>query len=249
MYPRLLHIYGPLWINSYGFMIAVGLLIFVYLSYKDKKRAEIISPDLFFNTIFIGLIAAIIGGRILAVISEWKIFSQNFIEIFYPWIGGFSILGTILGILITIPIYLKYYNIPVLPVFDLIAIYAPLMQAISRIGCFLAGCCYGKVAGPNIFWSVIFTNPDSLAPLNIPLHPTQLYLSLASFLIFLIILSISKKFKYKNGQILFTYLILESISRFTIHFWRADQDPYSQPIAIGIFIFAIAGLIYTQKRN
>lgn len=230
-------------------MIAIGLLIFLFLSHNDKLRAKIISSETFFNSIFFGLISAIIGGRILAVINDWYLFKQNPIEIFLPWIGGFSILGSILGVIIVIPLYLKKKNVPILTFFDLITTYAPLLQAISRIGCFLAGCCYGKIVTSSSIWSVTFTNPQCLAPLHVPLYPTQLYSSLASFFIFIFLFIKSKYFKNKPGEILFSYLLLESLARYAVQFWRADQDYYSQPIAIAIFIFSIIGLIYIQTRK
>lgn len=269
MYPKILNIYGKISINSYGVMIALGFLLFIYLSYKNPKRAKIISSDAFLNTIFIGFISAVIGGRLFFVFEEWHSF-ENKLEIFYPWIGGFGLLGSIIGVLITLPVYLYFKNVKILPFFDLISIYAPLMQAISRIGCFLAGCCYGAVCDKNMLWSVVFTNPESLAPLNMHLHPAQLYSSLASFLIFILIY-LRSKFSYKTGQILFLYLILESISRFSVDFWRGSRDfiqknsflgnfinkfiyksnllSYSQLVAVLIFVFAAIGFLWVSFYN
>ncbi|MCF7899099.1 prolipoprotein diacylglyceryl transferase [Candidatus Babeliales bacterium] len=234
MYPKILNIYGKISINSYGVMIALGFLLFIYLAYKNPKRARIISNDTFFNAIFIGFISAVVGGRIFFVLEEWSSFEDK-LEIFYPWIGGFGLLGSIIGVLITLPIYLYFKKVKILPFFDLIAIYAPLLQSISRIGCFLAGCCYGSVCSKDMLYSVVFTNPESLAPLNMPLHPAQLYSSLASFLIFILIY-LRSKFRYKPGQILFLYLILESISRFSVDFWRGSRDFFKKDSFLGVFI-------------
>ena len=263
MYPRILHIYGPLWINGYGSMIATGFLLFIYLTYKHPLRKKSLSGETYLNTLFAGLISAIIGGRFLFVISNLNMFKNNPLEIFYPWIGGFCLLGSILGILVTIPLYLRKQNIAVLPLADLISLYAPLLQAISRIGCFLAGCCYGIAINPSSILSVTFTNLESLAPLNIPLHPTQLYSSAASLLIFFILQAITTLKKVKVGIIFFLYLLLESIARFTVDFWRADRDiiksyfsgefPLSltQLIAISIFVCTLCALIFNivKKQN
>ena len=260
MYPRILHIYGPLWINSYGVMIAIGFSLFMYLTYTNPKREKIISSDTFFNTIFIGLISGIIGGRIFFLISEWQVFSQNIIEIFYPWVGGFAILGTIIGVITTVPIYLKIKGVKILPTLDLVAVYAPLMQSISRIGCFLAGCCYGIPAAKNLIWAITFKNTECLAPTNIALHPTQLYLAAASFCIFLILYIKEKYFSNKIGQLTFFYLMLESVSRFTIDFWRGDRDliensyamqnlSYTQLFALTVFISGLIGYIWVSKKQ
>ncbi|MBD3231726.1 hypothetical protein GF322_03620 [Candidatus Dependentiae bacterium] len=259
MYPRILQIYGPLWINSYGLMITIGLGLFLYLTYNNPKRKQILPTDIFFNMIFIALIAGIVGGRIFFLFSEWHYFSQNPLEIFFPWIGGFAILGTIIGITITISIYLKLKNIKILPTLDLISLYAPLLQSISRIGCFLAGCCYG-IPAKNLLWSITFIHPESLAPINIQLHPTQLYFSAASFIIFIILYAKEKLLSNKDGQLTFLYLILESISRFMLDFWRGDRDyidkikllnnfSYTQLLALGIFILASIGYIITLNKK
>jgi len=264
MYPRFLHIYGPLWINGYGLMIAIGFLLFTYLLYKSPMRSKLISAEQLFNLISIGLIAGIIGGRLFFVLSEFKYFSKNFLEIFYLWDGGFGILGTILAVLVVVFIYLKLHKITFLPLADLISIYAPLMQSISRLGCLFAGCCYGRVVSDYLPWAITFTNTDGLAPLNVALHPTQIYSSIASFLIFLFLYFRSKYFSFKKGEILFSYLLLESVSRFSVDIWRGDKDlvlnfplakdffslfSYSQLVAICLFIFALVGFVWVRIKK
>jgi phosphatidylglycerol:prolipoprotein diacylglycerol transferase len=256
MYPRIFHIYGPLWVNSYGFMIAIGFLLFVYLVYNNPRRSKIISSNTFLNVIFIGLIAGIIGGRLFFVLTEWSTISGNWKEIFYPWVGGFGILGTIIAILGVSVIYLHIHRVSILPFLDLVTMYAPLLQSISRIGCFLAGCCYGVPASSFVKWAVIFSDPHCLAPMNVALHPTQLYLSFSSFLIFLMLRFYDKRFAYKNGQVTFVYLALESISRFSWDFLRGDRVllssfyffSYSQITAIFLFIVSVFLFICVTKK-
>ncbi len=254
MFPKILHIYGPLWIHGYGLMVAVGFSVFVYFLHNNPKRKKIISSEVFYNTLFLGLISGIIGSRLITVIFEWKNFSKNIWQIFYPWIGGFGMLGAILGVLITVPIYLKRKKVPILPLFDIVAIYAGLLEGIARFGCFFAGCCHG-IPAPNCACAVTFSNPEGLAPLNVALHPTQIYSSIASLIVFIIIYYRSKFFAYKNGELLFTFLILSSFCRFTIDFLRGDRDflyssifSYSQLVAIFIFIFSMIGFIIVRKK-
>lgn len=257
MYPRILHIHGPLWINSYGLMIALGFLTFITLLYYNPIRKKVISSNDLFNLTFIGIISGIIGGRVFFLFTNFEDFYGNWLDIFLPWVGGFSILGTIIAVLVTISFYLKKHNIKIFPVIDIATLYAPLFQSISRIGCFLAGCCHGIPASKNIPWATMFTNPHSLAPLYIYLHPTQLYLSISSFCIF-VLLYIFYKTHYKTlGQISFMYLFFESISRFSIDFLRGDRDfitphfflSYSQVTAIALFIIAIIGFIYVTNKQ
>ncbi len=264
MFPRILHIYGPLWINGYGLMIAIGFLLFIFLTYRHPQRPKIISSDLFFNMMFLGLISAIVGGRLFFILSEWDLFEDNWLEMFYPWVGGFGLLGSIIAVLVAVPLYLKLHKIAILPFLDIAVIYVPLMQAVARIGCFLAGCCYGSAVDSSLWYSVVFTNQHGLAPLYVPLHPAQLYSSAVSFIIFLIIYLREKFFSFKRGEILFTYLLLESLARFTVDFWRGQRSlivdfywaksffalfSYSQLVAFFIFIFALSGLVFVTKKK
>jgi len=261
MYPRLIHIYGPLWIQSYGTMIALGVFVFLYLSYNHPWRKQYISGERYINLLSLGLFSGVIGGRLLFAITDWQEFSGNWIEVFYPWVGGLTALGGILGILMVIPFYLAWYKIKLLPILDLGALHAPLIQVIARIGCLLAGCCYG--APCSLPWAITFTNPTTPAPIGIPLHPTQLYTALASGIIFVVLLWLSKQRFLKHGQVLFLYLILENISRFTIDFWRGDREelttiacgPLSfhfstvQLLALACLVGSLVGFVWVSAKK
>ncbi|MBY0353875.1 prolipoprotein diacylglyceryl transferase [Candidatus Babeliales bacterium] len=224
MYPCLAHLYGPLWIRSYGLMIAIGFLVFLFLTYRHPLRKKNIDGDTYLNTVFIGLVSGVAGGRLLFVWTAWEQFSHNWIEILYPWVGGFVVLGSILGVLLVAPLYLLAHRVRILPVLDLAGLYAALMQAIARFGCFFAGCCYGMPVKTALPWAVTFTNPEGFAPLLVPLHPTQLYMSAASFAIFIFIRFVLYNPKLKTGVLFFSYLSLDSIARFAVDFWRGDRD-------------------------
>lgn len=265
MLPRLFHLYGPFWVHSYGIMIALGFIVFLLLTLHHPERKKLISEQTYLNTLFVGLLSGIIGGRLLFVISEWEYYANNMLEIIMPWEGGFIVLGSIIGVLITVPAYLIYHKVQVLKLFDLAALYAPIMQAIGRIGCLLAGCCHGKIA-PNLSWSITFTSPESLAPCHLPLHPTQLYLMIASLGIFFILIGPARLIAKKPGIMLCIYLMLESIARFGIDYWRGDRGQLHS-ISIGktisttlsapqvysavFFIFCIIALIILSfgKQN
>jgi len=260
MCPRIFHIYGDLWINGYGLMIAIGLLLFTYLTYNHSLRKDLISGENFLNILFIGFVSGVVGGRLLFVFLNFEKFN-SFLEIFYLWTGGFYLLGTIIAVIICVPLYLNSIGVRFLPFMDLVSIYAPLLQAISRIGCFLAGCCFGASAGPGIPWAVTFTDPESFAPIGVPLHPTQLYSAAASFTIFLILRSLTKRLDFKSGVIFSLYLIFESMARFSVDFWRGagDRDLVSNfllgPVSgylsssqiIAVFLFFLA-IIFLASR-
>jgi phosphatidylglycerol:prolipoprotein diacylglycerol transferase len=176
------------------------------------------------------------------------------------WSGGLSVLGGIIAILLVIPWYLKYLKVPILSFLDVAALNAPLLHAISRLGCFMAGCCYGKAS--LLPWAITYTDVDSEAPLNIPLHPTQLYTALLLFLTFLFFRYVLQSRITTPGIMLMIYLMAESIIRFSMDYARNDIEYFSwdhdhifsahQWISIIMFCASLAGILilrYTKKET
>ncbi len=245
MIPHLAHIYGPIWIQSYGFMIAVGLLIFMYLTLNDPRRKQLASTEVYINGCFFGLLCGVLGARILYALSYPAEFAGRWHEFFMPWVGGLTVIGAIAGVGIGSLWYFKRYHIPALPMFDLVTLYGPLLQGISRLGCLAAGCCYGAPAG-DLLWAITFTHPDAHAPLFVALHPTQLYAGIASFIIFLVLLSLQKYLLKRPGLTFCCYLALENSARFMVDFWRGDRDPlignWGPFIISQVQLYALIGL-------
>jgi phosphatidylglycerol:prolipoprotein diacylglycerol transferase len=228
-------------------MIAIGVIAFIWLMQHHPRFKTLLTEDQFHMILCYGILAGVIGGRLLYAISSWDLMESPF-EIFEIWHGGFSIMGSILGIVTLLPWYLRSENIPVLPFFDLTAMHAPIIQAFARIGCFLAGCCYGKPS--SLPWAVTFTDPVSPAPCFVPLHPTQLYSSLAAFGYFLLLYYVLQYKLTKPGQLLGAYFMFAGFDRFFIDFWRADRIYFSaswtsalsmhQWISLGLFAFGLS---------
>lgn len=260
MYPVLLHIYGPFNINSYGVLIAIGIIAFIYLVTIHPARRSIISFNQLTTIVYLSTIVGFIGAKLLDILTNWGSY-QTVGQMLAFWNGGASSLGAFLAILAVMPFYTYKQGIPVLQLAGLTAIYAPLTQAIGRIGCFLAGCCYG--AETTSWLAVTYTNPESMAPLAVPLHPTQLY----SALILLIIFGILKLLDYKDQQQLKNpqifvgvYLLLSSLERFAIDFLRNDREfipghffSVHQELALvlfaGAFLFLIAVNFFNLNTN
>jgi len=173
MYPILFRLDG-LTVYAYGFFLILGTVIAGILAIlKVRKEGLPISferaADLFFYTV----LAAIVGSRILFVLINFDLFRENPFRIMNIWEGGLVFYG---GFLLAVGVaigYMRWHRLPILKLLDLISPLIGLGLFFGRIGCFLAGCCYGKET--SLPWGVTFTNPDSLARLNVPLHPTQLY--------------------------------------------------------------------------
>lgn len=250
---KLFTLYGPLAIHSYGFFIALGIIISSSLIKRDKRFIALNINDKINDIVVISIIAGVFGGRAIEIVSESQSY-QHWTDWFALWNGGFSALGSILGVTTLVPLYLRYINISIAPLFDVAALYAPLFQSIARIGCLVAGCCHG-IETSNIF-SITYTNPMTIAQLGIAVHPTQLYSSILLFFIFLFMIGPAQYLLKKPGQLFFIYIMLASLERFTIDFWRADRIlfydswiSYYQLIALAIFFSGLMGFIWTSRTK
>jgi phosphatidylglycerol:prolipoprotein diacylglycerol transferase len=251
MYPELLSLYGPFSIQTYGVFIAIGLVIFTFAVLYDYRRKGIIEADQFFNVLTVGFLAALIGGRILYFLTNWQSHESCW-DFFAVWLGGFSLLGSTVAIILTVPAYLYAKKIPLLSFLDLVTTYTPLLQSISRLGCFFAGCCYG--APTSFILGIIPRYPIAQELNGIALHPTQLYSSFFLFIIFIILFIFSKRSFLKPGQLMCLYLFFMSIERFTVDFWRGDREfvfgyPFNflsvaQYIALLLAALGLIGLFY-----
>lgn len=216
---QLLHLYGPFAIHSYGLFVALAIIAVFWLAQRDQRYKELNLDAQINGLLMVSVIALLVGARLVYLLTEKNHFSL--IDFFSFWQGGLSVLGGTLGLLLGGTLYAYYQKIPVIKTADLAVIYIPLGQAIARIGCFFAGCCYGIAS--SLPWAVTYTDSDSMAPLCIPLHPTQLYSSFVFFSLFLLFYFVLRHKLTMPGQLLSCYLIAASSERFIIDFWRDDR--------------------------
>ena len=248
--PLSFHLFGPFSVHLYGFFIFLGVVALLYALRKDAIIRTSMRPDQLYNLTTYGIIGGVVGGKLLYLFEYATGFSTFFEELPF-WQGGFSVLGTILGVACVVIGYLYQQKLPFFTIGDRIALYTPLAQALGRIGCFYAGCCHGLPT--NHLLSVIYTDPESLAPLYRPLIPTQVISSLCLCVIFLFLRWQQKKFK-NPGQLLAFFMMWIALERFAIDFLRADRTlvfgPLSliQMVAIGIFVIGQI-LFYISKKH
>jgi len=248
MHPILFKI-GPLSIHTYGVMLASAFFLALTLAIRQAKREGIQTEKIIDLGLYL-LIAAILGSRLLFILTELHYYTRYPLRIFKIWEGGLAFFG---GLILAIPVgiyYIKKNNLPLWKVADISAPSIAIAQAVGRLGCFSAGCCYGKPT--DLPWAVTFTDPESLARLNIPLHPTQLYESLGTSLIFLFLIFMRKR-KSFEGQLFWFYLLLYSVLRFFIEFFRGDEIrgmPFGGPLSTSqVIAIPLAGLaIYMLFR-
>jgi len=217
MHPDLIRFNGFA-IHTYGVLVAAGFLAGVAFSIREGRLAGIPKQQIL-DLCFYLLLAAIIGSRLLYVILYLDEYLESPLAIFAIWKGGLVFSGGLIAALVTGLVLAGRWKMGMWRTADVMAPGIALGQAIGRIGCFFAGCCYGDPT--DAFCAVTFTDPDSLAPLFTPLHPTQLYSSGALLLIFLILWAFRNHTKWQ-GQVFCLYVFLHSSARLIIEEFRGD---------------------------
>ncbi len=238
-------------VPSYGLMMGLAYIAAVYYCYKQQSHLNL-GKDKIFDLIFWLIIGALVGGKIFYIWFNFDSFAaSSFIEkIRY----GFVFYGGFLGGFIAGIIWLKRYKQPILPAMDFFAVPLALGHAIGRIGCFLAGCCYGKIS--HNFLAVKFTNSDSLVPAhlhNVGLYPVQLMESLAVLILFFILFYFYKK-PHKNGIIFAGYLLGYGLIRFALEYLRFDDRGaglfgFSPSQIIAIILIIISVFLFKRKEK
>lgn len=218
MYPDLFSI-GPLTIHTYGLFVAIGFIIAILVTARMGKTQGISSQQVM-DMGFVIILSAIIGSRLAYVLTNLPYYMAHPLDILKLWHGGLVFSGGLITVIIVMVWYIRRHNYSLWGIGDLWSPAVALGQSIGRIGCFMAGCCYGKPT--DLKWGVIFSHPKSLAPLNIPLHPTQLYSFLSGLIIFTVLVVLHTKKKFE-GQVFLWFLILHSTGRLLIERFRGDD--------------------------
>jgi phosphatidylglycerol:prolipoprotein diacylglycerol transferase len=246
VFPQLFHI-GSFAVPTYGVLVATGVLLGLWISVRNSARQGI-KPENAWDFGIAVVLAGILGSKILYILVDWKTYAEHPKEIFSLSTlqagGVFS--GGLIGAFIVAWWFLRKYNMPALATCDAFSPGLALGHAIGRIGCFSAGCCYGKPT--THFWGITFTNPVANANagtrLNVPLEPTQLIESAAELIIFGVLTWMFARKKF-DGQVFGAYLFLYGIARFLIEFLRDDPGrggPYFGGLLSGTQLISI-GLV------
>ncbi len=222
MYPELFRI-GNFPINTYGVLLAIGLLLALFVAARLGAR-DGLPRERIYDLGLWTIIGGLVGSKILMLFTEEGVnfFSLDFLRSGGVFYGGF------LGGFFTLVFLIRFYKLSFWKVADAFAPGLALGQFFGRQGCFSAGCCWGKPTG--LPWGVHFTelgHENTGVPIYdsaggaLHLHPTQLYESFAMLAVFGILVYLHKRKRF-DGQILIAYGIIYSIVRFTIEFLRDD---------------------------
>ncbi|MGE5390175.1 MAG: prolipoprotein diacylglyceryl transferase [Deltaproteobacteria bacterium] len=247
MHPILLQ-FGPIKVFAWGFMLALAVIISV-IGISRMLDKEGYQSEIAIDLILLTVICGIIGGRLSYIITyEWTDFLRD------PWMvlslreGGIQGLvwyGSLAGGVIPFLIYLHKKKLPGWPIADIFAPFVALGYAVVRIGCFLEGCCYGKVTSSAL--GMIFPTVDAYSR-----YPTQLFSSALNFILFGILIWLYQRRRFP-GQVFITYIIGYSIYRFIVEYFRESLimvGPISlgQVYTLGLLIVGVI-LYYYQKSR
>jgi phosphatidylglycerol---prolipoprotein diacylglyceryl transferase len=262
------HLGPALTLHTYGVLLAIAFLaglsvaswqarrVASGLFAEDDRRARY-ANQVIDMAVWV-LIAGLLGAKILLVALDWRAFTRSPRDILSVLqSGGVFYGGLVAGILVAWW-YARRHRMPGWPTADVLAPGVVLGQAIGRLGCFAAGCCWGKAT--QVPWAVVFTDMYAAravgTPMDVPLHPSQIYESLAAFLIFFFLLWLAPRKRF-HGQVVLAYVALYSAARFALEFLRGDPDrgawlrghvSTSQIIAV-VLLLAVAVVLPRVRRT
>lgn len=238
---------GPFTAYGYGLMIAIGIVTAFWSSMYRAKRCGL-DADGLFNMGIIGLVGGLIGAKLLYYITELPALAED-PSLLLNFNEGFVVYGGLIGGFAAPYIYAGVKKLPFWRYLDIAVAGVAAAQGFGRIGCFLAGCCYGRET--DSIFGVVFPE-GGLAPVGVKLIPTQLISSAGDFLIAGILVLAARRLK-KSGMVSGLYLILYSAGRFAVEFLRDDPrgtvGPMSTSQFIAIFILALGIVIMELGRR
>ena len=240
-------------VRWYGIMIALAILVIVLWLLWRVRRGAKLSSNTILMTALVGIPSGIVVSKLLHVIDNIVVaklhpeliltgevidYTQHPGLIFSA--GGLTAYGAVLGAALGIWIYSRFSDFKFGYFADLVAPAIILAQAVGRVGCTINGCCYGIPT--SLPWGVVYTHPDSFAPLGIAVHPTTVYELIYNLLVFGVLVKLRGRFK-PDGSLFLIYLSLYSLWRVGIDFLR-DGTPFllslHQAQVIAIIVLAIA---------
>lgn len=235
----------------YGISLVVGVAVALLVELFGNKQFKDIRED-FLTSIVYALIGGVVGAKLLYLIVSIPRIVENPAIFISVLTEGIVFYGALIGGILGFVIYCVRYKMPFWKVSSSAVAAIPLAHSFGRIGCFLAGCCYGRPTD-SIFGVVYSGRAFCLAPSGVALHPTQLYSSFGNLVLFFILFFLEKKSVLKD-RLLGLYLLLYAIMRFIIEFFRSDDRggigifSTSQIVAMFMVVFGVLILFGVLQR-
>lgn len=240
---------GGLTVHGYGLMIGIGFIA-AYLMTEFRARKYRMNTDIVFTLFISSVVFGLLGAKVLYYLTILDRIIKD-PGVILDEMEGFVVYGGIIGGVLAGYVVCRIKKEKFWQYFDLIAPAIALAQGFGRIGCLLAGCCYGKETDSPL--SITFHTSD-FAPNDVALIPTQIYSSILDFLN-CIVLCLIARYAKKERTVSGCYLIFYSTGRFILEFFRGDLERGSVGVLstsqfISIFIFVIgAAILFTGKKK
>jgi len=255
MYPRLLE-FGPFTVYSYGVLLAAAYLLGLYSAVRRARRFGIDADRVLDMGIYL-IISALLGAKLLLLIVDFEFFRRNPRELWTLARSGGVFYGGLVAATLVGIWYVRKYRLPLWKTGDAVAPGIALGHVIGRMGCVLAGCCYGTPT--TLPWGITFTDTYAAAnvgtPLHVALHPTQLYDAGAELLILVLLLATERRGRPFPGRTFWGYIFLYAVSRFGVEFFRGDPRGMiggfatSQLIGLALVPLSIVMFVVLAKRD
>jgi phosphatidylglycerol:prolipoprotein diacylglycerol transferase len=248
---------GPLTIYSYGVLLAAAYLIGLWMAARRARHAGLDANKVLDLGIWV-IIAALVGAKALLFIVDFDQFTSSWQEFMTLLRSGGVFYGGLIAAIVVCVYQLRKHKLPLWKSADLFAPGIALGYMVGRLGCLLAGCCFGKPT--DVAWAITFTDPVANlnvgTPLNVPLHPTQVYESAAGLVIFLLLMALERRGRTFNGRTFWLFVLFYSVSRFIIEFFRGDDRGMplewlstSQLISLVLFPLSLIMLWYLSRPS
>ena len=223
MRPILFEVFG-LPIRGYGLMLAVGFVLATWAASRRARRYGV-EVERIYDIALLSLVSGVIGARALFILLNPG--SESFKRFYAVWDGGLSFLGGLMLATLAAYIYCRGIRIAFWKVVDVVTPSIALAYAVTKLGCFLNGCCYG--CPTDLPWAVRFPHEGTLTP---PSHPAQVYSFLANLLIFGLLLLIDGGKQRRQGFLFACYVVMYGAYRFLIEILRAGYTARMLPMGI-----------------
>jgi phosphatidylglycerol:prolipoprotein diacylglycerol transferase len=215
---------GGLTIYSYGVLLAAAYLLGLQFALMRARSRGLDSQRVMDLGIWI-ILSALAGAKLLLLIVDFDQFTANPRDLLSLARSGGVFYGGLIAAVVVALIYLRRHHMPLWTTTDVFAPGIALGHIIGRMGCLLAGCCFGKPA--SVPWAITFNEPAAQAisgtPLGVPLHPTQLYEAGAEALILIFLLLFERRGRSFPGRTFWSYMLLYGVSRFVVELYRGDS--------------------------
>jgi phosphatidylglycerol:prolipoprotein diacylglycerol transferase len=243
-------------VYTYGVLLAAAYLLGLQLAvWRAKHRG--IEPNRVMDLGIWIIIAALVGAKALLVVVDWDYYRTNPREMFSLFRSAGVFYGGLVVATVTGLLLIRRYKLPVWATADLYAPGVALGHVIGRMGCFFAGCCWGRPT--DLPWAITFTDPAAAinvgTPLNIGLHPTQLYEAGAELIILALLLATERKGRYFAGRTFWVYMLMYGVTRFIIEMYRGDPRGMIMGISTSQFVsvllvpLSIVMLFWLSRRE